>query len=134
MFSLFFDGASRKNPGPASFGAVLFSPSGLEITTTSQYLGHTTNNVAEYNGLLYGLKMAINANVENLHVYGDSLLVINQVTHKWKINNLKLKEIHAQIIPLLSHFHTIQFSHVKRNLNKRADELANEALNKRNLM
>jgi ribonuclease HI len=78
--------------------------------------------------------MAINANVENLHVYGDSLLVINQVTHKWKINNTKLKEIHAQIIPLLSHFHTIQFSHVKRNLNKRADELANEALNNRNLM
>ena len=129
MFSLYFDGASRSNPGPASYGGVFYE-NGVERYTYKEYIGSTTNNVAEYKGLLNGLLFAQEKNITHLEVYGDSKLVIEQVTGNWQIRSPLLKPIHREISALLATkpFDTITFQHVYRKNNKRADELANEAL------
>jgi len=128
MHSLYFDGACRKNPGHSSFGTVIYNNKKQEVDTYKKYIGIATNNQAEYKALLHGLKRCILHNIKNINVFGDSYLVLQQVTGKWKINNKELKKIHAEIIPLLSNFDTITFQHIPRKENKRADQLANEAL------
>ncbi|MEE9574117.1 MAG: ribonuclease HI family protein [Candidatus Neomarinimicrobiota bacterium] len=129
MFSLYFDGASRSNPGPASYGGVIYEDN-VERYTYKKYIGSTTNNVAEYQALLNGLLCAQEKGITNVNVYGDSKLVIEQVTGNWKVNSPLLKPIHREICALLATntFDTITFQHVYRKNNKRADELANEAL------
>ncbi len=124
---LFFDGACRGNPGPASYGAVIYQHS-KEIATTSNFIGNATNNIAEYNGLYYGLLKCIELNINNIHVYGDSLLVINQMLGKWKVKSNNLITIYQKIQSLLPKFISIHFHHIPRNKNKRADQLANLAL------
>ena len=130
MHTLHFDGACRGNPGPSSFGCSI-SLNGKEIDSQCFFIGEVTNNVAEYSGALYGLRRALSLGIRDLIVYGDSLLVIKQVTKQWKINNTTLKKFHTEIVDLIPKFNYIEFKHVKRNLNKRADELANIALNNR---
>ena len=83
MFTLYFDGASRSNPGPASYGGVIYE-NGVERYTYKKYIGSTTNNVAEYKALLNGLLLAKEKSITRLAVYGDSKLVIEQVTGNWK--------------------------------------------------
>ena len=127
VHSLFFDGASRSNPGKSSYGVVIYKDE-LEIATDYDYLGdYLTNNYAEYMALIEGLKLALRINVERLNVYGDSLLVINQMLGKWKVNSLNLKELNEEAKEFVKCFDEISFFHVKRELNKRADELANLA-------
>jgi len=129
MFTLYFDGASRSNPGPASYGGVIYEK-GVERYTYKKYIGTTTNNVAEYQALLNGLLLAKEKGIIRLEVYGDSKLVIEQVTGNWKVKSRLLIPIHREICALLVNnpFEQITFQHVYRNNNKRADELANEAL------
>ena len=91
MYSLFFDGACRGNPGPASFGGVIYNEKGEELDTFKSYIGMATNNVAEYCGLLGGLNRCRDLNIKHLSVYGDSNLVIQQVQGKWKVKHPKLK-------------------------------------------
>ena len=130
MHTLHFDGACRGNPGPSSFGCSI-SLDGKEIDTQYFFIGHVTNNIAEYSGALYGLRRCLSLGIRDLVVYGDSLLVIKQVTKQWKINNEQLKKFVVEIQKLIPRFNSIEFKHVKRHLNKRADELANIALNNR---
>ena len=130
MHTLYFDGACRGNPGPASFGCSI-SLNGKEIDHKCFFIGNVTNNVAEYSGAFYGLRRALSLGIRDLIVYGDSLLVIKQVTKQWKINNETLKKFQKEIVELIPKFNSIKFKHVKRHLNKRADELANIALNNR---
>ena len=129
MFTLYFDGASRSNPGPASYGGVIYE-NGVERYTYKKYIGTTTNNVAEYKALLNGLLLAKEKGITRLEVYGDSKLVIEQITGNWKVKSRLLIPIHREICAFLINnpFEQITFQHVYRNNNKRADELANEAL------
>ena len=129
MYSLYFDGASRSNPGPASYGGVIYKDN-IECYTYKKYIGVTTNNVAEYQGLLNGLLLAVEKGIVDLEIYGDSKLVIEQVKGNWRVKSAHLKPFHTKICTLLASkpFETITFQHVYRVNNKRADELANEAL------
>jgi len=125
MHSLYFDGASRGNPGPAGAGGVIYDAQQKIVDTYAINLGETTNNVAEYGGLLAGLNRCCELNIKELKVYGDSNLVINQVNGKWKVKNKKLKGIYDQVKKVQEFFTTISFEHVYRKNNKEADKMAN---------
>jgi len=130
MYSLYFDGASRSNPGPASYGGVIYNEKNEEIGTYKNYIGKHTNNQAEYLGCFAGIQACIQLNIKNLTVYGDSKLVIEQIGGRWKVKSANLKPIYTEIKKVLDTkpFDTIIFKHVRRKYNKRADELANQAL------
>ena len=125
---MYFDGCSKGNPGPSGCGSVIFS-SGKEIWGSSIFVGEReTNNVAEYNGLLLGLKKAIEMNIKRLIVYGDSLLVIKQMNNQYKVSSERLLPLFNEAQELKSEFDMILFVHVYRTQNKRADELSNMGL------
>jgi ribonuclease HI len=128
IYSLYFDGCSKGNPGKSGAGAVIYK-NGVEIWSAYRYLGNNkTNNEAEYSGLVIGLEEAVNKNIQNLLVYGDSQLVINQVNGIYKVKNMNLLRFYNNIIKLKQCFVNIAFNHVYRSNNKRADELSNMAL------
>jgi ribonuclease HI len=126
-YVLNFDGCSKGNPGPAGIGAVI-SKSGSEEWCGCQFIGNKTNNQSEYSALILGLKEALSRNIKQLQVYGDSLLVINQVTGQFKVKNVQLQELYKEALSLITKFDYIVFNHVYREFNKRADQLSNLAL------
>jgi ribonuclease HI len=135
-YQLYFDGACKFNnqstdKRKAGSGAVIFKDD-IEIDSIINNLNTLdiilTNNVAEYYALIIGLEKAIELNITDLIVKGDSLLVINQVNQKFKINSKHLLELYNQVILLKKKFNNISFQHIPRNLNKRADQLANECI------
>jgi ribonuclease HI len=127
-YRLQFDGCSKKNPGLAGAGAVIYKYS-KEIWSGCLFVGTSaTNNYAEYSGLILGLEKAIELNIKTLHVEGDSLLVINQMTRKYKCNSENLIETHNKAKELAKQFESINFAHIFRNKNARADELSNNAV------
>jgi ribonuclease HI len=130
MHSMYFDGASRGNPGPASFGGVIYDEDKYEMINYKKKIGVETNNFAEYSGLLAGLKVCIQYNIRKINVFGDSKLAVEQVNGNWKVKSANIKPLYDEIMSLVTreNFDKITFQHVKRNLNKRADELANLAL------
>lgn len=127
--SLYFDGCSKGNPGPAGIGAVIYKNDD-EISYRSENIGNKTNNESEYYSLIIGLETAIKLQIKSLCVYGDSLLVINQVTNIWNVKNEKLRKLHKKVVLLKGRFNYIAFTHVYRSNNKRADQLANFGLTK----
>lgn len=127
-YVMHFDGCSKGNPGEAGAGAVIYR-FGKEIWANSEYVGRKeTNNFAEYKGLILGLKGALELNIENLFVCGDSMLVVNQMNGKYKVNSPNLAQVYGESKKLASQFNSVSFNHVYRNKNKRADELSNKAL------
>lgn len=127
-YKLQFDGCSKNNPGLAGAGAVIYK-NGIEIWADHLFVGtNNTNNYAEYSGLIFGLEKAIELNIKSLHIEGDSLLVINQVTGKYKCNSPNLIELHKKTKELIPNFNDIMFVHIFRNKNVRADELSNNAV------
>jgi len=130
MFSLYFDGASRGNPGPSSLGGVIYDSLKEEKINYKKSIGIATNNYAEYQALLVGIKVCIKYDIKEVNVYGDSKLVIEQVKGNWKVKSDNLKPMHTEITKFITpeFFKKITFNHVRRHLNKRADELANIAL------
>ena len=130
MYTLYFDGASRSNPGPASYGGVIYDKNNNELATYKKYIGNHTNNVAEYLGCFHGIQACIQEGIKNVIIYGDSKLVIEQVSGRWKVKSDNIKPIYNEIKNVLDSkpFENIEFKHVKRNKNKRADQLANQAL------
>ena len=131
-YILQFDGGSRGNPGPSAGGAVIYKndlSNTNEIWTGFKYVGdNKTNNYAEYYGLIIGLESAINLNINNLLVQGDSLLIINQVTKKWQVKSDSLKILYNIVNKLLTNFEHIRFEHIRRQYNKRSDSLVNQCL------
>ena len=123
-----FDGCSKGNPGPSGIGAVIYH-NGQEIWASCQYIGTRTNNQSEYSALILGLKEALSRNIKHLHVFGDSQLVINQITNVYKVKNNLLQELYQEVQTLKTQFEYIEFNHVYREFNKRADALSNMALN-----
>ena len=129
MYELYFDGGAEPNPGKAGAGAVIYL-NDEELYSVSFYLGdNVTNNYAEYIGLLKGLELAIEHNIKNIIVKGDSQLVIKQINGEFKVNSECLLPIYTKIKILFNCFDNIDFIHVKRDKNKRADELANQGKN-----
>ena len=125
---LFTDGGSRGNPGPSATGVVITDMEDNVVTNTGKYLGITTNNQAEYQAVLQGLQMAKNLGANTVHVYMDSLLVVNQMNGIFKIKNRELWPIHQAIKDTLTEFTKVSFTHVPREMNKRADSEVNKIL------
>ena len=127
VYTLMFDGGSRGNPGTAGAGYVIYK-NNEEIFAGCAPLGHATNNYAEYKALELGLQCAIDRDIHTLIIKGDSLLVLNQITNKWKVKSITLTSIYQNIRSMLGNLETYTVQHVKRKYNKRADELANMAM------
>jgi queuosine biosynthesis protein QueD len=121
------DGACRGNPGQAAGAAVLYGPDGGEIWAGVRVLGHTTSNVAEYEALILGLEAAAER-CSKLSVAADSELMVKQLRGEYKVRQEHLKPLHSRAKQLLGAFEDVSVKHVPRTQNKRADELANEAL------
>lgn len=126
--NMYADGGSRGNPGPSASGYVLLDMNNKIIVENGLYLGVTTNNQAEYQALKIGLEEAIKRNVKIIHVYMDSLLVINQMKGTFKVRNQDLLPINLSIRELLPKFETVSFQHVPRERNKLADAMVNVVL------
>jgi ribonuclease HI len=125
---LWTDGAARGNPGPAGIGAILKNPSGEVLYTGSEYLGHTTNNVAEYKAVLLGLAAALEQGLEHVEVRADSELLIKQLKGIYRVKAPGLKPLFDEARRLISHFKSVKLTHIRRELNSEADRLANRGI------
>ena len=126
---LMFDGGSRGNPGPSGCGYVLMNSDETEIISKgSEFIGKNTNNYAEYMGMILGIEKALELNIRNLIVKGDSQLVIKQMLKEYSVKAPNLIPLYNHGNNLISRFQDIKFFHIKRNLNTIADKLANEAM------
>ena len=127
IYQIFCDVASRSNPGDASIG-VSISLDGKEIHTISRKIGIATNNEAEYQALIDGLNYCIENSIKEIEVFLDSNLVVEQVNKNFKVKAGNLKVLNSQVENMIKEFEYIEFKHVYREENKRADQLANMAL------
>lgn len=130
-WTLHTDGGSRGNPGPAGSGFVLRDASGATVCASGHFLGHATNNRAEYDGLVRGLASARAHGCERLDVKMDSELIVRQMTGRYRVKNEGLKEPYAKAMALVKEFEYVRFAHVPREENTEADRLANEAMDAR---
>lgn len=128
MAKLYFDGASRGNPGESASACVLISETHTSVTHAKYIGSDKTNNYAEYTALIIGLELALNAKHKKLHVFGDSLLVINQITGKWRTRHPNITPLWKQAMKLLAQFDQVSASFIPRSQNKTADHAANEAI------
>lgn len=122
------DGAARGNPGEAGCGAVIFDQNGELIEELRRYLGHTTNNVAEYEGLLLGLERVLRLGGKKLRIESDSQLLVRQLNGLYRVKDEKLKKLHQQALGLLRRLEAYRIMHVAREHNRLADRLANQAI------
>ena len=129
-FILNFDGCSKGNPGLSGAGAVIYN-NNIEVWAGYSFVDTSaTNNQAEYTGLIIGLKYAVDNQIQDLLVQGDSQLVINQMTGKYKCNADKLVVLYKTAKALEKQIKNVQYAHVLRKFNARADELSNMAVQK----
>ncbi len=130
IFKLYTDGASRGNPGHASIGVYICDSENNSIKEISKYIGKQTNNYAEYSALIEGLKACLDNNITSINVFMDSELIVKQLKGEYKVKNENLIPLYQQVTCLKSKFTQITFKHVQRENNKKADKLANIALDK----
>lgn len=127
--SIFIDGASSGNPGPAGIGVLITEHGGdTKIKEVSSYIGEATNNVAEYNALIYGLNEALELNASEVLINTDSELLANQLTGGFKVKNSNLKYLLNEAKSLLERFRKVEIRCVPREENKAADKLASAAI------
>jgi len=126
--SLFTDGACRGNPGNGGAGAVLVGKNGEVVSTAKKFLGHCTNNIAEYRALILGLEAALGQGATAISIYLDSELLVRQIQGVYRVKNPTLKPLMIDVRALLDRFDTWQVAHVPRCDNAVADKLANEAI------
>jgi ribonuclease HI len=126
--TLFADGGSRGNPGPAASGAVLFAEDGALLAEVGEYLGVATNNVAEWNALVIGLRRARALGVDEIAIRMDSELVVRQVTGVYRVKHPDLIPIHTKTKVLLREFKRFEIRHVPRKENTAADAVVNQTL------
>ncbi len=124
---VYFDGGARGNPGPAGIGWVIVTSDGI-VAEGSDTIGHATNNQAEYEALIAALEAARDYDYDEVHVRGDSELIVKQVRGEYDTNNPELRERRVTALELLSGFDEWTLEHIPREANNRADGLANEAL------
>jgi ribonuclease HI len=128
-YQLYCDGASRSNPGDASIGISILLD-GKEVHTISKKIGIATNNEAEYQALIDGLNYCVDNSIKEIEVFLDSNLVVEQVNKNFKVKAGNLKVLNSKVDDLIQEFNFIEINHVYREENKRADQLANMALDK----
>jgi len=126
---VYFDGGARGNPGPAGIGWVIVTSDGI-IDEGSQAIGRATNNQAEYEALIAALEAAKAYGYDEIHVRGDSELIVKQVRGEYNTNNPELRERRVTVHELLSQFDDWTLEHVPREVNSRADGLANDAMDR----
>ena len=122
------DGGARGNPGPAAFGYVLEAENGTVLDARGETIGVATNNVAEYSGLIAGLRKAVELGVEELEVVSDSELIVRQMTGEYKVKNEALQALKEEADDLADRVRKVKFTSVRREHNELADKLVNEAL------
>ncbi len=122
------DGGARGNPGPAAAAAVVSTPDGEVLADAAERIGHATNNVAEYRGLLLGLERARALGATEVDVVNDSELVAHQVNGRYKVKHPDMKPLHARAIEALGGFSRWSIRTVPRAQNADADALVNQAL------
>jgi ribonuclease HI len=124
------DGGARGNPGPAGFGVVIQDETGQKVAALSQYLGHQTNNFAEYQGLIAALEYAVEHGHKSLKVISDSELLVRQIKGIYKVKNPTLQDLYTRARQLIRQLDSFAIDHVLRGKNAEADRLANEAMDK----
>src|SRR5262245_39956710 len=124
------DGGARGNPGPAGYGVVIKDNNGKKVAGLSEYLGHQTNNFAEYQGLIAALEYAVSHGPKALKLVSDSELMVKQIKGIYKVKNASLQELHARAKQLINKLDWFSIDHARREHNQEADRLANEAMDK----
>ncbi len=126
------DGGARGNPGPAGLGVVIKNEDGEVIATIARYLGKMTNNQAEYRAIVAGIHKAKDLGAEEVDFYLDSELAVKQLNREYKVRNKDLQPLFVEIYNQSLGFKKVKFHHVRREFNKEADALANEAMDRGN--
>ena len=130
--TIYVDGASRGNPGRAGAGVVVYADrKDVPLKKIRQYLGRTTNNVAEYLALIYGLQEGLICRAKYLTVYMDSELVVKQIEGSYRVKNEMLKTLFNLVKHLRQGFEEVKIKHINRERNREADKLANQAIDMR---
>ena len=124
------DGGARGNPGPAGYGVVIKDQTGRKVAVLSEYLGHQTNNFAEYQGLIAALEYALQHGPKALKLISDSELLVRQIKGIYKVKNATLKDLHGRAKELISQLEWFSIGHALREHNQEADLLANEAMDR----
>src|SRR6267154_982556 len=124
------DGGARGNPGPAGYGVAINDASGHPVAELSEYLGHHTNNYAEYQGLLAALRYAAENQIKALKVISDSELMVRQMKGIYKVRHPELRKLYQQAQELVRRLDQFEIRHALRENNKTADRLANEAMDR----
>jgi ribonuclease HI len=124
------DGGSRGNPGPSAVAAVASTPDGGELAERSAYIGETTNNVAEYRAVQLGLELARELGATKVEVVNDSQLIARQIGGQYKVKHAGLRPLYLETMKALREFDRWSVRDVRREHNKRADELVNEELDR----
>jgi ribonuclease HI len=119
------DGGARGNPGPAGYGAIIVDAAGQVLAELYEGIGISTNNIAEYRGLLAALQWALDHGHTELHVRSDSLLVVQQMLGNYKVKHEGLIPLYRQARHLVARIGRVTFEHVPRERNKDADRLSN---------
>jgi ribonuclease HI len=126
--TLYTDGGSRGNPGPAAYAFVLEAEDGTVLDARGEVIGVATNNVAEYRALVAGLERALEAGVRELDVVSDSELMVRQMLGEYRVKNKALQELFLDASRLARAIGTVRYRAVRRESNELADSLVNEAL------
>lgn len=130
FWTVWADGASRGNPGPAAIGAAVCDPSGREVHTVSRRIGRATNNEAEYRAAIAGLEAALALGARHVLLSMDSELIVRQLEFRYRVRNERLRPFFNRILELRRRFESFAVRHVPREQNSRADQLANLALDR----
>jgi ribonuclease HI len=125
---LFTDGGARGNPGPAASAFVLEAEDGTVLEARGEAIGVATNNVAEYQALIAGLRRAVDVGVDELEVVSDSELLVKQMRGEYRVKNEALKQLTLEAAALAREVGRVVYTHVRREQNELADRLVNEAL------
>ena len=125
------DGGARGNPGPSGYGVVIADPHGARIAEFGRYLGHHTNNFAEYSGLVAALNYALEHKLPALRVRSDSELMVRQMNGVYKVRSPELRPLYEEAKRLSRQLKWFRIEHVRREKNADADRLANEAMDRR---
>ncbi len=126
----FTDGGSRGNPGPSGYGVVLQAENGATLAELSDFIGMRTNNVAEYSGLLAALEYALEHGLGRLRVVSDSELMVKQMRGQYRVQSPELRPLYEEAKRRAAKLEGFQIEHVLRGKNKKADELANQAMDR----
>lgn len=126
---IYSDGASRGNPGPASY-AFVFVEDGDIVDEDTEYIGTATNNQAEYHAVINALEHALEQNVSVVRFHSDSQLLVNQLNGEWRVKDAQLRKLYGEVQDLMQHFDAVSFTHLPRENEfiAEADALCNETL------